>query len=301
MHRTHCAAHLFGLASLLLLSPGCDPGAAETRTPTDSLTYDLTPFTLQSGEEVIKCQYVPPDGKEHYISRFTADMKPGSHHLVVFRIDDRQMPRAAGTSPCTQIDLPKGFDGMLPGSQQRHAEFALPEGVAMKIEAYHGLLFQQHYINSTPGPISSGVTWKLDLLDPAQVKTTAGMLFYSNFGLMVPPGMSTVRKTCPAPADVNLVSATGHMHKHGIAFDAQVAGQPVYHSDTWEDPPIKLLPLPGLAVKAGTPIEWSCTYKNDGAETLGFGNSAIKNEMCIFASIFYPSAGGETEFFCLKH
>ncbi len=262
------------------------------------VSHTLTPFTLQPGEEKIYCQYVPPDGKDHWVNKFVTDMAPGSHHLVVFRIQDNVGLPASGPTPCTQLDIPSGFDGMLPGSQTQHNEIDLPDGVAMKMDPNHGLLFQEHYINATNAPLTSAVTWSAHEADPASVKNAAGMIFYSIFDLNIPTGESTQTKTCGAPGNVSLVTATGHMHKHGVTFDAHVNGQAVYHSDTWNEPPNITLPSPGMAVHAGDPISWSCSYQNDTGMPLHFGNSAATNEMCIFVSIFYPSAYGSTEFNC---
>jgi hypothetical protein len=261
-------------------------------------SYSLAPFTLQPGEEQINCYYVPADGIERYVSKFTVDMNAGSHHLVVFRINESisgPMP-ATGPTTCSQVEIPNGLDGMLPGSQQLHSELPLPAGVAMKIEKYHGLYFQSHYINATNAPITTNVTYKLNTVDGATVTQTAGMVFYSNFNLDIPVGMSTAMQTKNAPKDLNLLSATGHMHMHGLTFDATVGGQNVYHTDNWDEPNGALFPAPGFAVTQGTPITWQCAYNNTTGGTLVFGNSASKNEMCIFAAIYYPANNGQTIF-----
>src|SRR5262245_61085483 len=72
-------------------------------------SYSLTPFTLQPGQEQINCYYVPADGIEKYFNHLVVDMNPGSHHLIVMRIDETapgfQAP-AAGPAPCQ--DIPSG-------------------------------------------------------------------------------------------------------------------------------------------------------------------------------------------------
>ena len=266
---------------------------------TSAFTYSLAPFSLGPGEEKINCYYVPPSGVDRYLNRIVVDMNAGSHHLVVFRVkDDKGLP-ATGPTPCTQLDLPSGLDGMLPGSQQLHSEIPLPDGVALLLAKDEGLYFQSHYINATVKDIiTTSVTYNFTTVDAALVKQKAGMIFYSNYGLNVPPGMSIATRSCSAPQDMNLITATGHMHKHGLTFDATVAGASIYHTDHWDEPNGALFPAPGQAVKKGDPIQWACAYNNDTNATLVFGNSAVTNEMCIFAGIYYPAQDSQTLFSC---
>jgi hypothetical protein len=261
-------------------------------------SYSLAPFTLAPGDEKINCYYVPPDGVERYVSRIVVDMKPGSHHLVVFRIKDAVGMPTSGPTPCSQLDIPQGFDGLFPGSQQQHTEYTFPDGVAVKLEKDHGLLFQSHYINASAKEIVTGVDYRLTVAPREQVKQVAGMIFYSNFGLMVPPGKSTQSRTCRSPFDLRLLSVTGHMHKRGLTFDASIDGKNVYHTDRWDEPAFAAFPLPGYEVKKDSPITYECTYDNETGKTIRFGNSAATDEMCILAGLYYPSQNGETLFQC---
>ncbi|HZS37178.1 MAG TPA: hypothetical protein VFF06_10135, partial [Polyangia bacterium] len=139
---------------------------------------------------------------------------------------------------------------------------------------------------------------QLDYVDKSKVQTIAGMIFYSNYNLNIPPGMSTAAMTCHAPQDLKLLTATGHMHMHGLTFDATVGGTNIYHTNNWDEPNGSVFPAPGMDVPMGTPIAWSCAYDNTTGGTLMFGNSASKNEMCILAAIYYPAPNGDTLFFC---
>jgi hypothetical protein len=256
-------------------------------------SYSLTPFTLQPGQEQINCYYIPADGVEKYFNHIVVDMNPGSHHLIVMRINESspgfQAP-AAGPAPCQ--DIPSGFDAMLPGSQTQHYDYQTPTGVAMRLGANHGLYFQSHYINATQAALTTAVTWRIDTVDKSAVQQVAGIVFYSNWGVTVPPGMSQAKMTCPAPVNMNLITGLGHMHKRGIAFDTTLKGTNILHTDTWDDPAPAIYAAPGLPVAKGDPIVWTCTYNNMDATTYTFGNSAATNEMCIFAAGYYPSIDG---------
>ncbi|MSP62861.1 MAG: hypothetical protein EXR72_21520 [Myxococcales bacterium] len=277
----------------MMIQPGTDMAGAQA----SERAIPLAPFTLEAGEEKILCYYVPPDGVERYISRFEIDMAAGSHHLVVMRIRDDQGLPATGPVPCN--DLPNGFDGMLPGSQQPHTEWTFPVGVAMKLEKNHGIYFQSHYINATAKQITTGVTWKITSADPSTVKETAGVIFYSNTGIQIGAGVSVKSLSCKLPQALNLLTATGHMHKRGTAFDASVDGQKVYHTDSWDEPNNATFPAPGMAIPAGAHLDFGCTYDNKTGKTLKYGNSAELNEMCIFVGIFYPIKLQQTLFACL--
>jgi hypothetical protein len=281
------------LLGYALVLAGCSSAPA-------SKTYALTPFTLQPGEEQINCYYVPADRQEHYVDRFVTEMNPGSHHLIVFRIDETLVSSLppAGPTPCAQIDIPEGLDGMIPGSQTLHSEIDLPSAIAMKLEKWHGLYFQSHYINATQAPLTTDVRYTLGFTDAAKVEQRAGMVFYSNNGLQIPPGMSTQSKTCHAPQDMSLLMATGHMHMHGLTFDAAVGGNAIYHTANWDEPTFATFDAPGLSVAQGAPMEWACAYDNTTGATLTFGNSASKNEMCILAAIYYPVTSWQTLYFC---
>jgi hypothetical protein len=257
------------------------------------LSIQLTSVSLQPNDDKIFCQYIAPDGKERWLDRFTVELGAGSHHLVVFRRSDDKHQGSYGPSECDQLDLPDGIDGMLPGSQQPHSDFTLPEGVAMRLSAQDGLFFQFHFINATQAPLQTKVSWSAQTVEPSHVKQPAAMLFYSQWGLKVPPGTSTQADFCVAPRDFSLLFATGHMHRHGISFDASAGGLPFFHTESWDSPEAASFGA-GMAIAKGTQINWSCEYDNETGAELDFGPSASANEMCILAGIFYP--GNDTDF-----
>jgi hypothetical protein len=279
---------------LITLLAACDQGPPQG----GPLSVDLTSVTLQPADDQVYCQYIAPDGKERWLDRFTVDLGTGSHHLVVFRRGDDKHQGSYGPMACDQLDLPDGIDGMLPGSQQPHSQFQLPDGVAMPLGANEGLFFQFHFINATQAPLHTQVHWEAHTVDKSLVKQQAAMLFYSQWDVKVPPGHSVQADYCNAPRDFSLLLATGHMHKHGLSFDAAAGAQQIFHSDSWSEPGAADFGA-GLQVTAGTPIQWRCEYENDTGAELDFGPSASANEMCILAGIFYPS-DGQTDFGCMK-
>src|SRR3989442_398093 len=88
--------------------------ATETPPPisTDDVDVQLEPFTVEPNADQVFCQYVPADGAEHWLTGFTTDMTAGSHHLIVFRVDEANATTLPSTTrfPCDQLELPMGVD-----------------------------------------------------------------------------------------------------------------------------------------------------------------------------------------------
>jgi hypothetical protein len=283
------------LASLAALLASCGgssgPGGGDVDVKLDALT-------VQPGEDQVYCQYLPADGKSRWLSSFTTDMTPGSHHLIVFRVDESKgrVPEPA-RRVCDQLELPPGVDGMLPGSQEPHTALVLPDGAAMELGPEHGLFFQFHYYNAGDAPLVANIRWHAGTMPAEDVKVPAGMMFYSNFSLQVPPGKSTASHTCAVPSDRRLLGASGHMHRRGVGFDATLDGVPIYHADSWAEPPLTSFGS-GLTAPRGARLTWSCDYENGDGKTYTFGPSATANEMCIFAAIYTPAPDSATDFGC---
>jgi hypothetical protein len=271
--------------------PSTDAG--DTTGPADRL-IDLPQFTLNPGEEKTLCAYVPSDGVERYVHRFVTEMTPGSHHLLAFGVADNGGPASVTAEPCKDL-LPSN---MYPGAQQPHTDIALPDGIGWKIPAKQAMYFQMHYINAGQTMITAHVTYRLVSMPQAQVQQLAGEIFYGQWRLDIPTGVSTQSMTCHAPQDLKLLLSTGHMHMHGTAFDASVAGQNVFHTNNWDAPDWTTYPAPGYDVKSGDEITWACTYDNETGAPLHFGTSASKNEMCILTALYWPAPNSATLFLC---
>jgi hypothetical protein len=269
-----------------------------TGAPLNQRVIDLPSFSVGPGQEVFMCYYVPPDTEDRWVQTVTIDMAPGSHHLVVLRIPNGGAT-ATGPAPCDGLFGGHFPSAMMPGSQEPHTEYAFPDGFGMKVPKTDGLYFQSHYLNATTDQtLEAHVVYTMGNVDQSSVKTQVGSLFYGQWGLKVPTGRSTQSMSCAAPQDFNLLYAFGHMHRHALSFDSSVAGKPLYHTDTWDNPKTGAYDMPGFAVATGDTITWSCTYENDTGSTLVFGDSATKNEMCILAGQYYPADNSSTLFLC---
>ena len=137
------------VAVLAASACGGSPGSPGTGA---SKTYSLAPFTIQPGEEQINCYYVPSENAERYISKFTVDMNAGSHHLVVFRVDETSAWTRVRRVPLTT----RGGDIAL---------LALPDGTVLLREQDpdNPLEVTQRVMAFTPDGTSSAVWHDYDL------------------------------------------------------------------------------------------------------------------------------------------
>jgi hypothetical protein len=124
----------------------------------------------------------------------------------------------------------------------------------------------------------------------------------SRVGLTVPPGAGQMVSTsCSIPSaygQIGLLGAASHMHSRGVHFVAQTStGVALLDDTTWNEPPYHTYDPP-VMLNPGDAISWTCTYDNNTGMTLVFGDSAIRNEMCIFAGLYYSTHADDTQIAC---
>jgi hypothetical protein len=258
-----------------------------------SLTISLEPFTVPAGEEVYKCQNFanPFGGGDVDVQTFESHMAMGSHHMLLFY---KNGVTDGALEDCSGLE----FAATPYSTQLPDDELSFPDGVAARIPSTTGLRVQSHYLNTTGSPINAHVVVTFHFATPGTVTQHAGVLFVVDPNLSVPAqSTKVISKDCAIPLDMNLIKAGSHMHKHGTDFVATAAGQTIFHTTTWDDPaPAKF--DPPVALHAGDPLHFACTFKNDGATPLKFGESASTDEMCIFVGSFYPVPDGVATVTC---
>jgi hypothetical protein len=259
----------------------------------DTLTLTMETFTVPPGGEVYKCQNFanPFGGAAADVSAFESHMTGGSHHLLVFYKD------GAVDSPeedCSGLE----FAATPYSTQTPDDTLEFPAGVAAQVPAKTGFRLQSHYLNTTDKPIDAHVEVTFHLAKPGTVTAHAGVLFVPHLQINVPPnGMQVVNHHCTLPFDMSLIKAGSHMHKHGTHFNATIGGEPIVDTTQWDEPKPALF-TPAKAVQGGKALDFNCTFVNNSANTLTFGESAETNEMCIFVASFYPIPEGQATIGC---
>jgi hypothetical protein len=273
------------LAWCLLLASACVPPLPGADNAPDEATLALSSFTLAPGQERYVCQnFASPFGGEAKVERFDSHMTAGAHHLIVFF---QVAARDGALEDCSGNEFAAGPYG----SQRLDDSLSYPSGVAANLPAGTGLRIQAHYLNATQSPLSPSVSVKMKRA--SGVTQPAAVLFMSNLDISVPAGAraAPVSKTCTLPYDVNLVQASGHMHRHGTSFTARTADHQLFASTMWSDVEPAFFDPP-LALSAGTEVTFTCTYDNPGTSPLVYGDSAETDEMCIFSAQFFPAPFG---------
>jgi hypothetical protein len=271
-------------------APQDDPDIDYSVAP---VTLTMTPFTIESGQEVYYCQnFANPWGKQVDIKTYSLNMGTGSHHMFAF-YQTNATDGAVG--PCPNGGLQFGAFTFVSQSPKKTVNF--PATVGATIPATTGFQLMVHYLNTSGAAITSSVALKMYVAKTGAVTQHAGCLFLNNATLTVAPTCTGVG--CPStdnytlPQDVNILSTEGHMHKFATNFVTTVSpasGLPngqMYQTNQWSEPEQEDFATP-LHLAKGTKITWTCTDVNTTGGLLTFGESAQSNVMCISQSIFYP-------------
>jgi hypothetical protein len=281
------------------------PGGTSAIETAQTIVFTMDGFQVPPGGEYYKCQDFPNTfGGDIAIVDSKSVMTVGSHHLFVFRLS--QGGFYGGTpnlgpndTKGPLVDCPSGgveFHPFVHGAQSPVQETTYPDGLGQAFNSDETVRIMVHYLNTTSDAITAGVTVTLKYVEASAVQNLAASVFLNSLGLKVPPGASTQSFTYQVPMDLNLLSASGHMHRRGTQFVGTAVlpdgtKKTIYTTNTWDEP-VAASFTPAMTLPSGSSIQWACSYANDTGMTLGFGESANSNEMCIFTGTYYPAPGG---------
>jgi hypothetical protein len=234
----------------------------------------------------------PFGGADAAVGTSESDMTAGSHHLHVFYGADS--PPSTTVAACAN---PFEFRSLLHVAGQPHLVTQYPAGMASKLKGSVGLRLQAHYLNASTTAYTANVVVRLTKVDPSTVTKWVAQLYFNRTVLSVLQGDGqVVSTTCTVPSTygaIGLISGASHMHSRGVHFVANTStGVSLVDTTEWDEPPI--VPYdPPITLNPSDSITWTCTYNNQTGGTLTFGDSAQKNEMCIFLARFYSAPSGD--------
>lgn len=297
-------------------TPDAGPASLLEPPPTGGgFQLAIQPFDVPQGAEVQKCYFVEvPSDTDIWVNRITLALRPGSHHLNVFRV---RTIKNLGGSPGEVVtdgecfksanwsDWPLVINSQLSVEGKNINDWTLPTGVAHKFQARELLMVQTHFVNATtqvtPGVGEALVNFYLDRTTPNPVEL--GTVFATNQNIRVCPGAAaqTFTASCRfARAPVTIVGANGHFHSRGTDFQIATwdplsgAGQPFYDNSSWSDPLFQRdLSIP---IEAGGGISYTCEYTaspsdcGDPADSccFTFGAKVEHQEHCNAFVYYYP-------------
>jgi hypothetical protein len=250
-------------------------------------TVTMSTFTVDPGAEVFYCQtFADPWTAQVDIKTYDLSMSAGSHHMFAFY--QAGATTASSATPCPNGGLT--FGAFTFTSQTPHVVQTYPATIGATIPSGTGFNMMAHYLNTTSQTLNAVVSLTRYVAKPNVVTNHAGVIFLNNLAIDIPSTNQPVITTdsYSLTQDVNILTASSHMHKFATNFVATTStGVTLYSTTTWDNPTPTIF-SPPLQLSTGTSITWTCTDVNDTGATLTFGESAQTNAMCIDVNIFYP-------------
>jgi hypothetical protein len=283
-------------------------GSSEPAGTTYSLQWG--PVTVPANTEDTQCVILAlSNTAEIKVHEIHDTIGVGSHHMIVYRDDS---DTAAITTPynCQPFTGALNTTGKIEPlaiTQKMDDDIVLPDTVAYTFEPNQLIKIEMHYINTSDAaePIQGNVVFTA--ADASTIQNEAGLLFTGSPDITIPANAPyTLNEQFNVPSYLDLSQAhvfaiTGHEHHLGTGVEVSVTSSPtdpgtvVYNhaspNFSWSDPSTDQQ-NPAFSVPAGGGFNFTCTWTNTTANSVGFGESAC-NEMCFFWAYYYPSTSSE--------
>jgi Copper type II ascorbate-dependent monooxygenase, C-terminal domain len=282
--------------------PDCDSGELCLQVPAEGFQLQSVGTEIAPGEDVEYCEAVLLPGDEsdvYYVNGFETQMTTGSHHLIIAAVQpgtetDENTPLGERV-PCTGPDVWGGELVPVTGAQQPYSSEKFPEGVGRIYRGGQKVVFDYHYFNTTPEPISAQSAVNFHTTGEENVTKISRSFGFYNLGIEIPPGAeASFQGECFFDDDVYVHKLTRHTHQWGTDFTVWHAGgdkdgEQIFRSEDYEtiDFPFEEPEL----VPAGAGFRFECAYQNTESYTLKFGLKAT-DEMCILFGNWYAAKDG---------
>jgi len=280
---------------------GNGSGGGTPASPSYTVTFD--PVKVAPGTERTQC-VVKRLGNDEMIRvhEIYNVLPPGSHHLIVYRTNDTQeITEPFDCQPFADtLDPSKGSPVMI--TQKHEDTLTLPDAVAFTMQPGQMVRLEMHYINTAFEEIDVSATSTFRTMPEADFKYEADFLFIGNPDINIAPhSTATLGPTyMPLPNDLagsKFFGITGHTHQWGTNVSVSTAPSkagadtPVYDVQDWQwAEPSTVYHDPPFEIPQGGGFRFSCSWNNQSASQVGFGESA-NDEMCFFWAYYYPSKG----------
>jgi hypothetical protein len=128
-------------------------------------------------------------------------------------------------------------------------------------------------------------------MNPADVEHETQTTLAGPIGFSIPRGRILLTHECEMPEAQTAFILFPHMHQHGrhLKTTVTVGGveKPLHDADfDFADQP--QIPIDPLAFAPGDRVRTECTFENDTANDIGFGESS-DTEMCFSVFFRYPN------------
>jgi hypothetical protein len=234
-----------------------------------------------------------------YVSRIQTQMRPGSHHFVLYTMRD-DTPALALPAANTVRDLrnadgslnllamiPMAFHVFVAGAMTPVSDYTFPPGVALRLPPNTGIDLNAHYVNRTSAEMPGEAYANLWTVPANEVQKPARSLNCTNTNITLPPKTrTTLEHECRFSAATTIILLTSHMHELGERFQIRIAGGPrngevIYDNTSWEHPAIVALRTP-VVLQAGEGLRAVVTWNNTTDRTVRFGLTSTDEMSIIF-------------------
>ena len=270
------------------LALGCsDEGTNPSETPDPGQAWSplvAGDWELEAGQEAYVCTRTTL-AEDTWVRALRPAGLDALHHALIMVEDDGE----DGTFPCSVATV---GPNLLYASGVGTGEYALPEGVAVRLAKGQKMLLQLHLFNVTSAPAVGRTGVEAVLGEPVDAEHEAEMVLAGKPALDIPPGEVIQSGSCTMTDDVTLFGVWPHMHQLGkhlssVAVPAEGAPIPLWDAafDFGEQPIVDL--AAPVALKKGDRVDVECTYQNTTGQTVHWGEGS-NDEMCFIGLYRYP-------------
>ena len=268
--------------------------------PSNGLQLHLGPFEIQPNYEREFFQYTDlQHDKDLYVNRIEIEMRPGSHHFLMYTFDNnipqrilpnygetRELRDQFGATNLSTLYAMQ-FHKFFAGTQWARLDYKLPEGVALKIPGEYGLDQNSHYVNRTDSIMIGEVYTNIHLVEKDNVKHVAELFDFNNRDIYLPPKkITTIEKIFRVDETYHFGQVFSHAHEKMIEFIVEISGgdrngEVIYWTDDWQHPPI-INYEPPIVLNPGEGLKLKATYDNPTNNPISFGFKSTDEMMILF-------------------
>ena len=181
-------------------------------------------------------------------------------------------------------------------------ELLFPPGVGLKLSTGDTLVLQLHLFNVSTQSLTGTSGIEVVEVAPQEITDEANLYLPGPMDFSIPPNQTYSHSgTCTVTAPQTLFAIFPHMHQLGAHFKTTLniggEGSTLHDGDyAFEDQ--AFIPFDAIQVQPGDTITTECTWNNNTAQEVGWGESST-TEMCFSILYRYP-AQPDSQGFCTQ-
>jgi hypothetical protein len=246
-------------------------------------------------EREIFVRYPIGNTEEIYVSGYKAKMRPGTHHLVAYKVDENAGLPLPKIGVIRDQNLANGTINLLSNinnsdfiveATSPEYEIDLPAGYALPMKANQTLDLNSHYFNKTGKTLFGEVFLNIYTIPKSEVQHFLKEFSIDAEEINIPPNSTKEIVTIHTMEEkTNLIMVTSHYHKRGKKFDIYGVGgandgKLLYTSTDYVHPVIDFHGTNPIVLQKGDKLKVVATYVNETNRTIQFGPTS-EDEMCI--------------------